>query len=207
MALLDKYEVKHFCVAGDQIGINVRHWETIAESLGGAMLQEIADQFSAVVANFYKAWMPPAARYVGTTVQGINTVPPILAPTASTSGQGDGFASGELLPRQVAGLVHIRSRILGRHGRGRMYIPFGTEDWNSIGGKVEAGGLAILASFAAFNSNSFLVSGGTGSTRVSPRIRNRLTNDLTIVDEAIGDDRWATQRRRGEFGRTNSIPF
>jgi hypothetical protein len=106
MAVGDKWEVKFYAVAGDQVGINVRHYYTLVETGGGIGVQDMVDQISAQASFSYRAWLSNQARYVGATMQLLNVIPPPSSPTVTTVGAGDGVAIGGMLPRQVAGLIH-----------------------------------------------------------------------------------------------------
>lgn len=208
MALLDKYEAKFYCVATEtQIGINVRHYQTTEEEGGGVAVQDMADLLSGIASFAYRSWLHNSASYLGCTLQVINVVPPVTAPFVSTNGAGVGNALGDLLPRQVAGLIHIKGAVPGKHGRGRAYIPFGSSIYNGNDGKLSGAGLAALDAVRVFLAADRTFVDGALSTTIRTRLRNRATNDLTIVEEMKRDDRWATQRRRGSFGRTNPIPF
>jgi len=206
MALLDKYEIKTYCVSGDQICINVRNWRTIHEDTGGALPQEIVDTYSANVASLHKNWMPAAARFIGCSLQFANVLPPTIPPYTSHLGVGDGNRSGDLLPKQVAGLIHLHGSRAGRHGRGRMYIGFGTEVWNGGDGLVIGAGLVTLDAMRLFYAFAHDFVGAAGTTRLEPCLRNRVSNEYTSLVNSVVDDRWAPQKRRGDFGRTNPIP-
>jgi hypothetical protein len=207
MALLDKYELKTYCVSGDQVAINVRNWRIIREDTGGALPQEIIDTYSLNVSILHKNWMPAAARFIGCSLTLANVIPPTVPPYTSHLGVGDGNRSGDLLPKQVAGLIHLHGTLAGRHGRGRMYIGFGTEVWNGPGGTVIGAALTVLDALRLFYAQAHDFVGATGTTRLEPCLRDRATNAYTLILDSIVDDRWATQKRRGDFGRTNPIPL
>jgi len=207
MALLDKYEIKTYCVSGDQVCINVRNWRTIHEDTGGAFPQEIVDIYSAQVALLHQNWMPVTARFIGCSLQFANVLPPTIPPFTSSLGAGDGNRSGDLLPKQAAGLIRLKGSLAGRHGRGRLYIGFGTEVWNGPGGTVVGAGLVTLDALRLWYASQHNFVGATGATRLEPCLRNRTDNSYTTVVDSIVDDRWATQKRRGDFGRVNPIPL
>jgi len=205
-AVNDKYEIKNYCVSGDQIGINVRHFIVNTLSLGGLTDQEIADNFGSLAKSVYRPWMPVTARWLGVTVTNITT-PPFPSPTISTTPGGDGTATGDALPTQNAGIIHLKSALGGRHGRGRVYVPFGAEVWNSSQGLVNTPGGILLDAIRALWGEALLLSVGLRATGLQPAIRNRTTNALTPITVSTFDTRWATQRRRGGFGRQNPVPF
>jgi len=205
-AVNDHYEIKNYCVSGDQIGINVRHFVVNALSAGGLTDQELADNFGSLAKSVYRPWMPATARWLGVTVQNLSTVP-LPSPTISTTAGGDGTATGDALPTQNAGLIHLKAASGGRHGRGRVYAPFGAEVWNGSIGLINTPGTILLDAIRALWGDPLLLTVGLRATGLLPAIRNRATNVFTPVTTSAADDRWATQRRRGSFGRQNPIPF
>jgi hypothetical protein len=48
---------------------------------------------------------------------------------------------------------------------------------------------------------------GAGSLNMSPVIWHRSTNTFTLINGYVVRPKFATQRRRGDFGRVNIMPF
>jgi len=207
MTVDDKIQCRIYCVAGDQVSVNVRHFKVTAVKTGAADLDELADAMSLRIAAVYRPWLAAAARYVGVALDLYNVVPPTVGPTTSIVGQGDGTGAGDMLPRQVAALIRFKNVRNGRHGRGRSYIPFGTETRNGIGGKLDATGLATLDTIRAVLADPFKYFTPGDETTLLPCVRDKTTNIFWAIVDSVSDDRWATQKRRGSFGRKNDIPF
>ncbi len=207
MIVDDKFETKTFCMAGDQVGINVRNWR-VTDIVGGASFdaQDYVDALSLRASFLHRAWMPDSCRYLGMQLYNINVAGIPSEVVTSAAGGGLGNQSSEQLPRQVAGLIHLKTLLASRHGRGRMYIPFGCELWNTTNGDVSPTALAILDSLRILYGEPQTVSLAGVHCQLWPAIKERATNVLTLVFNSSTEKRWATQRRRGQFGRQNPIP-
>lgn len=206
MNLNDKYEIKTYCLATDQIGINVRHYLVNSISGGGLTDQELANALSTIFGLSFSPWLPTGTGFAGVTVQNLSTVP-LPSPTASNNGGIAGSCTGVPLPRQTSGLIHLRTETPGRHGRGRVYVPFPCTTWNAADGTVTPAGRAVMDALRIHWGQGIVVNAGIRVTALGPAVRNRVTGVFTPIVSSSVDARWATQRRRGSFGRKNESPF
>lgn len=194
--------------ATSQLAMNVLHYRVIAVAGGGLsvsqMAQDIGLQFYAV----YKFWMPANADYHSTQVQNL-TFP------ASVQAQDDlilpGIAAGNMVPRQVSGLISLSTNTAGRRERGRIYVGFPSSAYVDANGELTAAGLVILSNIASVVGPGLVVTAGAASTNLQLVIRHPdvpgpppIVNgsDVTTVRAEEG---LATQRRRGDFGRPNIL--
>jgi len=126
------------------------------------------------------------------------------AGVATSTSVGSGGANQVVL--QQSGLVSFRSAVRGPAGRGRAYIPFpSTQALTAITGQPEAAyvsDLQVLANDMSASQNITAPSAGLNAN-ISPVIFHRDFNTSTDIVTGIASDRWATQRRRGDFGRQN----
>lgn len=198
--------IKTFCVFGDQVGINIRNGFLTGVTGGGLTDAQITAAFSSLLSLAYRPLLSANARYIGCTIQDLQNVPQEPAVIA-TDGAGDGLVSGDPLPKQTAGLITLRATTGGRHGHGRLYVPFPGEDDNSTVGKPNLTYMDKLITLGIFWSSPVTITIGGASVTINPVIRNRLNGDTVNVTSFVAQDRWATQRRRGDFGRQNPIPF
>jgi len=201
------YTLRLYCQLQDQISVNVRHFEIGANVGGGLTEQECARKFSNKFAVLYRAVMSSQANFLG--VQLNRLIANILGPGfTSQFGAGAGRLEAAPLPRQVCGLIQFQAEVGGRKSRGRMYFPFVCEGHISAEGHVEENlrnHLRVVGSTMA----QPIILGDTASvtTTFNPIIYHRATQTFDgIVGYSVGN-RWATQKRRGDFGRQNPIPF
>lgn len=155
------------------------------------------------------------ARWRGISVQLQSSPKPV--PSTSIVNDAVGGGSGDLLPAQTSYVIAFTNGIANRHGRGRIYPGFGPESNNTASGFLASAGQIILQSLANLMIGSFV------NTQVSPAGTNTLqwvhrtvtkfpppTPPLVAYQNivtAVGRPRWATQKRRGQYGRVNILPF
>lgn len=202
----DVVETKVYNLLDDQLGINVRHWQVGAVTGPGAQLSEAATALEIAVEPAYKALMagPTSFRGVGARV-----IDPALS-LEVFSNTLTGLAAGGItpLPKQVAGFISFRTDTAGRRGRGRLYIPFPSTDHVEPDGNPTAAYLGIVQLLANTYSQTLTVMGGGGGSAVlSPVLWGRALKIPTLITRTVVPDRFATQRRRGDFGPTNVSPI
>ena len=189
-----------------QLGLNIRRLR-ITEITGGTTVlqQDCADALSVVVGPLLRANMTEHAEYRGLTmkIHGGTTVQDI-----SIAGAGIGSIQGEALPAQVSGIITLKTDSAGRAGRGRMYIPFPSEEDSDQAFGPMAGYMQGLVGIGAYHANeqSITIPGGSMKIRFGLYIPfgADFTKDFTGYNAR---QKWATQRRRGSYGRPNSLPF
>lgn len=206
VAVNDKLEIKAYCALGDQVGINVRHW-TVSATTGGSLTeQQVADAYSQQLAPIMQSLISAYSKYLGVTLQTISITPKPAA-VISTAGQGDGSNGGAHLPKQTCGFLRLKTAGSGRKSRGRVYTPFPPHLLTNTEGEPNPDMIDHLNALGNFyaSSRGFVVGGAT--VVISPVIRNRAANEYSAVVNFETVPKWATQKRRGDFGRQNPIPF
>lgn len=193
---------------GDQAAVNTYHWHV--DSVGGAPStdQDLGDTVQANVVTPYRALLANGVTYKGIVTQAIWPLPASVA-VHSVVGAGIGTGGAGELPLQVSGIISWYTSTAGRHGRGRSYIPFPSTNANDSG----AGGIptnayvtALDTYAAALGATLSLVLGGR-TANVSRVLYDRATHGFTFVTTRASRQKWATQRRRGDYGRPNSSPL
>lgn len=208
MALLkagDLYQVRFYCSQADQVAINVRHY-SIRGVDDDATDNDLADALATNFAGPYKAALSGEAEYRGLSVQRLQ---PGEKSTElfKTTGAGAGTGTGDVLPRQVSGLIALVTEFAGRSFRGRVYVPFPGEDDNAIDGAITGGYLAKLNALGAEYIRTIRPVKPGGTLDAVPVIYSRKSEGRI---DAVG---WrarlgfATQRRRGFFGAKNISPI
>jgi len=190
----------------DQAGLNIRHYRVSNSQGAGVTDQEVVDALDLLYEFDYKASLSSAATYRGVSVQKFLPAPPLQA-VFSTVSAGIGGLVGDPLPKQVAGLVTLRTQFAGRKFRGRMYIPFPSESVNEVDTQPSA---AYIASIAAIGTNMIAqqsIGLAPDTADVTPVLFHRLGGTTDDLTSRVASPLWATQRRRGDFGRKNILPF
>lgn len=203
----DLLEGRLFCTAGDQTSVNVIHYEVISIQ-GGTVSQEAAtDDLATHFANSYKGALCAAATYNGA---GLRRITPLIptSETFSPNGAGPGNLIGTLMPRQVCGLITKRTATPGPRGRGRFYVAFPPEEANEGNGVPTVPYVGLITALAnALDDDVIAVDEvGLGTATLRLQLVNRLTFQHLEVTRCDPRAKWATQRRRGSYGRPNVSP-
>lgn len=202
----DILEIKIGTYCVNQAGINVCHYTVVGTGIPAASLAQIAKSFDDSLAPLYKAYMGTTASFYGVSAKILNGSPPPPAVVSATN-IGAGTMTGGMLPLQVAGVITKVSLKTGRAHRGRVYLPFPAGGNNDA--TTETPTDAAVAKFediAEYLFTETTVTVGDASTTLVPVIKHSggLTN--TQVAGWVTRDKWANQRRRGNYGQANTYP-
>lgn len=205
----DYIEATLGCDAPDsQVGVNVLHY-LVGLVAGTVNVQMAADAIAAYFSGAYIQLLSSTATFSGCKVRIIFPLPASSA-AKSAAPPVAGNSGSARLPEQVSGLIKKMTGLGGRHGRGRLYVPFPSSVDSTPLGYPSAGYLVSLANLASLVPGVITVGSGVNTAPLTPMILNRkkpLTlASVTPVSGAIARTGWATQRRRGYFGHHN-LPF
>jgi len=189
-----------------QLGVNVLHYQVIAITGGVPTGLDCAISMDGLVKVAYKAFMGANANYIGVGVSRIFPLPRLVEDTTRAS-TGAGTGGANLLPLQVSGLVKFQSTQAARHGRGRCYPFFPSAAWADADGKMNAGGQAAVAAIRTAIPQAWAMANGGNSANLSQILWDRVNHVARGVAATFSSNLFATQRRRGQLGRTNVVPF
>lgn len=203
----DFYRVTHVCQQAEQIGLMVSHWRVGSLVVPGPTDEEVAKTMDTLFGATIKALVSTQTTYRGTLAQKVFPLP-VLARAQSTLIPGPGTAVGNTLPRQTAGLIWLSTAIAGRAGRGRKYAPFPAAGDDQADGTPTADYRIRLLTLATLFGEPQTIVGVLGNANVVPCIWHRANPALSPLITTSGIRTvWATQRRRGSFGRPNTSPI
>lgn len=196
-------------VPSQQVSISNRYYKVgIVIVPGVVTFGDVATDLDTFMAGVWKALLYNSAFYHGCRVRRMlpaNTD----AWETSTAGGGAGTAGAVALPTQTAGLVRLKTAHLGKHGEGRIYVPFPAAADNITDGVPRVGYISAAVALGGRMSTQRIIVGGTGGQiAVTPIITSppAFTTQYDVTDSGAADA-WATQKRRGSFGRFNVPPF
>lgn len=205
-ALNDIIRIRIATYTPSQAAINTMHYKVIAVAGTSSDTATAATTFDTALSTPYKNIMSDNARYRGLSVQrifpGIVTVPDIVV-----ASDGPGVVASDLLPGQVSGIGSWRTDLAGRKYRGRVYIPFPAESHNDVTGIPTAAYVTLLDTLLTALSVTRTVGGGGNTADLRCVLFHRSTNTSDQIVAQVARPRWATQKRRGNYGRTNPTPF
>lgn len=207
---LDLIEVVFTCrePSNVQNGLNVRHYVVSQLGPSGATLGMVATQANTNTFSQYKALLSAGASFWGVSARRV-WPRPLTAIAWDTTNQGAGLVVGDILPRQSSGLISFATNLAGPSYRGRAYAPFPSEASNDPGGVPSAAYIGALQNLANVLVGVMVVNGPNGA-QLSPILWHRgapAQPSFTAVTSTTVRSKWATQRRRGDFGRLNPPPF
>jgi hypothetical protein len=202
----DVCQVTVYCRCQEQGGLNVRHFKVRSGGSLGLTDADFAAYVSNAIKNDYKGYLAAAATYVGV---GVQLLTPVIQPTPaySTLGTGTGSGGGDPLPKQVAGITTLLTAYRGRKYRGRMYFPFAPEDSNDANDQPDGFTTGFWDNIGAFFTSAHVVTVGASTLTLDGVLYHRADGSTTTLTGYRTRGRWATQRRRGDFGKTNVLPI
>lgn len=189
-----------------QIAINTIYYQVSTIAGGGITDLNIASFFNAQLAPSYKAALGDQAIWRGVMTRIVTRVPlPVF--TFDNTLAGIGTAGTPMAPSQTAALITWYTNLAGRGGRGRTYIPFPSTTGMDNNGEMTPAYKTLLNDIAAAWVGTATVVIGPNSAVLGKVIYHRKTKTGTPVTLVVTHSSWATQRRRGDLGRTNQLPF
>ncbi len=203
VALNDIIEVVVRCQLNDQAGINVRHFRASAV-VGLVTYDQIAQGVATTLEPNYTDLMCDPSLFIRCSARRVKPLPHTPF-TDSADLDVNGTAGADPAPSQCTGIISFYSDVAGRKGRGRAYIPFPSTSSVDADGKPVAGYLTNILALANVMSSVITVAPGGASVDLTPVIFHRTlatSDDITRVKTPA---KFATQRRRGAYGRPNPI--
>lgn len=207
-----------FLAVGDYL--QFRMWSTQAEqasvstfnyhvtSIGSGSPTDFSQLalFCASADSLYKAILQNNANYNGTECRILGRLLPPIA-VADTAGAGAGTGGAVGLPRQSTGMTTWYSNFAGSANRGRTFWPFPptTDDINN--GVPSAAYLTDLENLAVALWNQFTTAGLVIAPMVVLSRVNPAALQSSVIDHWENRPKWATQKRRGSYGRANTSPI
>lgn len=168
---------------------------------------DVAAAVDALVGTRYNVLINNNADYLGTRVRRLRPVG-LEAWENSTASANTGVAGAVAMPGQVTGLIRFTTNQIGKRGVGRLYIPFPAAADNILEGVPRPGYMTAAQSLGQRYVIQVTVTAGAAIytldwvlvTRGGVPVERRVLDSLPVKA-------WATQRRRGSFGRFNKPPF
>jgi hypothetical protein len=205
-AINDVYQVSVYCTIADQVAVNVQHWIAGANTGAGCSDAQIASGFDVLYAPLYASVITAAAQYYGVKVQKIFPLP-VSIPVFSKLNTQPGILGPNCVSKQTSGIITLRTALAGRKFRGRMYVPFPSSSNVTVNGQPNAGYMTALTNLAASQVVVQNFGGGGNTTPFTRAIYHRATHTFDRVLLVEPRPLFATQRRRGDYGRPNALPF
>jgi hypothetical protein len=207
----ERFQITPWCQCGPQAGLMVHNLRVTAVGPNPLVLQKFADGWSDTLAPLLIPMLSSAAAYSGLILRQ-RMAGVLQVPYYSISSRGAGSSGAIPCPSQTCGLFTARTLLTGRKNRGRHYVPFPAVSSVEMGTlpQPDAGYMTLLG-LLAFNLTTLIrISDPTDAMAwadCQPVVYHKVTDTQEDIVSAAARRAWATQRRRGAYGRTNSTPF
>ena len=207
-----------------QLGINRVYWSVSGITGLGVTQGQIAAFLDGLLSVNYLPLMPASCLYRGVSIQKVSPTPPVVAASAIAH-SGTGTGAGALFPAQATILVSLQTAMAGRAFRGRIFLPFISTTYLTGTEVPAAGAIVLAANIGGVLDETQLVTVGANATTITPVIWHRkgygyksgppvvpinpaTIGTVTAITGSTAVAKWATIRRRGDYGRANAtLPF
>jgi len=182
--------------------IGCNYYITTKTGFGDITFGDVAEDFC----NWIKA-STVAVLSTDATFSGVKcfqlTQPPTPLGGIATDPASGGDAGG-ILPGQVCGITSYRTLLTGRAYRGRHYLPFPSQANVDTDGTPSTTYLTDANIWQGkYRTYGPLTVGAVTATFV-PIVFHKASGTHTVIGDGFAKKKWATQRRRGDFGRLNN---
>jgi hypothetical protein len=212
LAVNDIVKVSLWCSNAEQASVNRFFFQVTATAGSVPSDTTMSNELDT---GFFSTAVPPIlnnlSRYNGVEVQ-IRRGAVLFASANATAGAAAGTGGTVALPRQVAGITHWSTIFAGQQFRGRSYWPFPSLTADVGDGTPTNAYIALISTISAGLLNFTTV--GTGGNTATVQMvmvhgpnKAGITPPPSLLVSATEEGKWATQRRRGSFGRPNVSPI
>jgi hypothetical protein len=205
-AVADVVQVRLVAILQQQISINVLTYVCTAVAGTSETYVNGAVRCDTLFNAAYKALMCNLAAWRGVGVRRI-TPTQLSIEYTSIGNAGAGTAGANPQPKQLAGLLRKNTDRPKEKGRGRLYVAFPATADNSSTANPIAGYITRLNTLGTALSTNVLVGTAPNTATLKPVLWDRTLLQATDIASMTGQAYWATQRRRGDYGKANVVPF
>lgn len=208
----DKIKVRVVCHTANQISVNIFHF--VVDAVRGTVTdQDLANAVDLSIAPEYVGLIFNGATYRGVGVTILRV--PSLTEVTSVASTSTGLAGPLPMSMQTCGMITKKTVLGGRANRGRTYLPFPSTSDSDAAGNVPTAGYAVRAGILAGKmllSRTFVRTLGVDEVDVTPTlVRRHVGPPVTYTQKLVTGSslplKWGTQKRRGNYGKPNVVPF
>jgi hypothetical protein len=205
----DIVKIRWYATLGNQASVITHYFNVPAATLIGSWDPALVlTNYLTLIATPARNCMAILAHFDGGSIQ-IVTVKPYSALIYSNQGNGNGTMTGNPQPTQVCGMVSRRTDFAGRSYRGRIYMPFMSNnaiDTNGLPAITYTNLLGLFIAQAEPAAGITMTASGK-SIVLNPIIFTR--NPKAANSAITGHEypaKFGTQHRRGSYGKPNFTP-
>lgn len=200
-----KVTVVSFLNVQEQLGLMDTHW-SISSVVGTPDGLDLATAIDTTVGAVLKPFLPSVAAYAG--CEAVRVLPaPVYDPDISIGSAGAGSFGATVLPPQCACILKLDTGMIGKSKRGRLYVPFPASGSLDPSGVISAGARTLLTAMGSALLGGIVVGAGGDTAVATLGVYSRKLSTIAEVTDIATPFGFATQRRRGFYGRSNIRPF
>ena len=205
LALNDVIRMQYICAAFEQTSVNTVYYLVTGVGSPAAVLDDAVENFGVMVSALVKPLIENSASYSESIGQVIRPLPLMSRVIDNIdAGAGTGGAIGQ--GRQVAGLISFHTDQAGPGYRGRNFLPFPSVAACQLYGLPTAAYVTAAQALADGLRNFTGVSLSGRTATVAQCLYKRAGAVATVVVKSVAQGAFATQKRRGSYGRPNNVP-
>lgn len=191
-----------------QIAVLRRHWLVSGfTGFGGPIqFQDVATYIDTNFSAAIIALLYNGAEYRGTRVRRAFPVNSDAWQFDNTN-SGNGTAGAVALPTQSAGLLTFVGNTLGKKGEGRQYLPFAAVADNQTIGQPTPGYVTKLNTLGLLWVTPIVLTVAGLTANLIPGASSNPFTSFVSINQYRSAQAWATQKRRGSYGKFNRPPF
>lgn len=196
-----------WCDDGNNAAVNTYHFRVTALT-GDVTDLEVATFLDPIFGDLTDGYPPMVANtcfYMGLQIYLI-TRTPLPFPADATAARHVGTAGANCQGRQVAGMLSWQTIYAGPGGRGRTYLPFVSTSSATGDGLPSTTYLSNMESLA-LRLLAPLNIVGAGGTATIQLVLLKDSGGTIPINSFITRPKFATQKRRGSYGRLNRSPI
>lgn len=211
----DVLHARFYCRMQHQVAMNNIFYRVGGTGIGAE--NAALEALNAIANVFYPPLMSNVAAYYRCSVQFFANTAPGLPPAWQYQ-EAERFSTimdtiGEFedppLPKQICGLIRKRTIRIGRGARGRIYAPFPSEGVNTEEALPVSTYVDRLQELGEALMPDTPIPFAAPDMVLVPVIFNpekSASFEMAEITSIQASERWATQRRRGDYGAENPLP-
>jgi len=212
VAVGDILSMRVWSVLDEQAAVNTYNYECISLGGGAVTDQDFCSTFdTGFMSPFYQALQPPTVEYRGVQAYFIKRASGVLpSPVVSTAGAHVGTHGTKPVTRNAAPILKYAAFLRGPGGRGRLYLPFVSDDYIANNGRPTNAFDVLVNSVASTLLTPIVVTSGGSTATFAWGIAKRPPGGpvtLTQILTASSAEKVGQMHKRGDYGRANSSPI
>jgi len=208
----DILAMRAWSVLDEQAAVNTYNYECISISGGAVTDQDFCSTFdTGFMSPFYQALQPPSVEYRGVQAYFIKRSSGALpAPVSSTAGAHVGTHGTKPVTRNAAPILKYAGFSRGPGGRGRVYLPFVSDDYIASNGRVTNAFDVLVNSVASTLLTPIVITSGGSTATFAWGVAKRPRGGPVTISQILtaqSADRVGQMHKRGDYGRANASPI